>query len=191
MKELKRSLIILALFTILTGLLYPLGVTVIAKLFFSQKAEGSLIVQDGNIVGSELIGQSFSDPRYLWGRLSATTPAYNAAASSGSNLGPSNPALIDNAKIRVEALKAADPHNSKLIPIDLATASASGLDPHISPAAADYQVARIAQANHTTEDQIRKIIYSHTEGRTFGILGEPRVNVLSVNLELRKTYSIQ
>ncbi len=192
MKDIKRGFILLLVLTLLTGLLYPLGVTLIAKAFFSKQADGSLIIEEktGRLVGSELIGQNFTDPRYLWGRLSATTPAYNAAASSGSNLGPLNPILVANAKARVDALKAMDPDNPKKIPIDLVTASGSGLDPHISPAAADYQVSRLARENHTTETEIRRILKDHTEGRTFGLLGEPRVNVLAVNLALKKAYAI-
>lgn len=204
-KELKTSLLLLIVFTVLTGGLYPLAVTGIAKAFFPWQAEGSLIDEkglptstsrserrpagSGKVVGSELVGQNFDDPKYLWGRLSATAPAYNAAASSGSNLGPLNPTLVDNAKARIDALKAADPDNNAPIPIDLVTASGSGLDPHISPAAADYQVARVAQAGGLPADQVRKIIADHTEGRTFGILGEPCVNVLKVNLSLTRFYA--
>ncbi len=187
-KEIKRSLMVLLVLTILTGILYPLGITVIAKIFFPKQAEGSLIVRDGKIVGSELIGQSFDNPKYLWGRLSATTPAYHASASSGSNLGPSNPALIDNAKARINSLKAGDSNNNNPIPVDLVTASGSGLDPHISPAAADYQVSRISKASNLQEGQIRQLIQENTEERTWSILGEPRVNVLKVNLSLNQLY---
>lgn len=189
--ELKIGLIFLLVMTVLTGVIYPAGITLIAKTFFPNQAAGSLIVENGKILGSELIGQNFEDPKFLWSRLSATVPAFNASASSGSNLGPSNPALIDNAKARIDTLKRTGTDTNQSIPVDLVTSSASGLDPHISPAAAEYQVTRIAKANHTSEDQIRQIIQKHTEGRTWGILGEPRVNVLSVNLELRKTYPIQ
>lgn len=188
-KELKTSLLLLILITVLTGGLYPLVVTGIAKAFFPKQAEGSLIVQDGKVIGSELIGQNFDDPKFLWGRLSATTPAYNAASSSGSNLGPSNPALLDEVKGRLDALKAADPDNQASVPVDLVTSSGSGLDPHISPAAAAYQIHRIAKAGGLSEETVRQIIADNTEGRTFGILGEPRVNVLKVNLLLTHAYA--
>ena len=188
-KELKSSLLVLLVMTILTGLLYPLGITGIAKILFPRQAEGSLIVQDGKVVGSELIGQQFDDPKFLWGRLSATTPAYNASASSGSNLGPMNPALLDEVKGRIDALKAADPENSAPVPVDLVTSSGSGLDPHISPSAAAYQIRRIARVGGLPEDAVRRIIAENTEGRTFGILGEPHVNVLKVNLSLSRRYA--
>ncbi len=187
-KELKTSLLLLIILTALTGGLYPAVVTGIAKVFFPKQAEGSLIVENNKVAGSELIGQNFDDPKYLWGRLSATTPAYNAASSSGSNLGPSNPALIDEVKGRLEALKATDPENQTAVPVDLVTSSGSGLDPHISPAAAAYQVRRIAKSGGIPEEAIRQIIVDNTEGRTFGILGEPRVNVLKVNLSLSRRY---
>jgi len=188
-KELKSSLLVLLVMTILTGLLYPLGITGIAKILFPRQAEGSLIVQDGKVVGSELIGQQFDDPKFRWGRLSATTPAYNASASSGSNLGPMNPALLDEVKGRIDALKAADPENSAPVPVDLVTSSGSGLDPHISPSAAAYQIRRIARVGGLPEDAVRRIIAENTEGRTFGILGEPHVNVLKVNLSLSRRYA--
>lgn len=184
-KEIKRSLLVLLAFTVLTGVFYPLGLTAVAKIFFPRQAEGSLIVENGKVVGSELIGQNFDDPKYLWGRLSATAPAYNAAASSGSNLGPMNPALLDNAKARIAALQSFD-HPEGSIPVDLVTASGSGLDPHISPAAATHQISRIAKARNLSEDQVRQIIFQNTEDRTFGLLGEPRVNVLKVNLALNQ-----
>jgi K+-transporting ATPase ATPase C chain len=149
------------------------------------KANGSLIVKDGKPVGSSLIGQSFSDPKYFWSRPSATGPTpYNASASSGSNLGPTNPALIDAVKARVQALRDADPGNRQPVPVDLVTASASGLDPHISPAAAEYQLARVARVRNLNPVAVRKLVAEHTEGRQFGILGEPRVNVLELNLAL-------
>lgn len=191
MKEFKRSVLLLLVLTLTVGILYPLGVTGIAKIFFSRQSQGNPIFENSQIVGFENIGQNFDDPRYLWGRLSATTPFYNAAASSGSHLGPSNEVLIENIKKRIAALKSADPHNHQPIPIDLVTSSGSGLDPHISLAAADYQVGRIASANGASEEEIRHILLKNTEGRTFGILGEPRVNVLAVNLALRKMYAIK
>jgi K+-transporting ATPase ATPase C chain len=170
---------------VLTGLVYPLVVTGIAQLFFPHQANGSLIVRDGQAVGSELIGQSFDDLEYFWGRLSATGPfPYNAAASSGSNLGPTNPALLDAVKARIAALKAADPANSQPIPVDLVMASGSGLDPDISLAAALYQVPRVARERNMSEAEIRVLVTRYTEERQFGILGEQRVNVLKLNLAL-------
>ncbi|GAB4578654.1 MAG: potassium-transporting ATPase subunit KdpC [Anaerolineales bacterium] len=183
--QLKPALILLALFTFLTGVIYPLAVTGIAQVVFPAQANGSLIEQDGQIVGSELIGQPFDDPKYFWGRLSATasTP-YNAASSSGSNLGPTNPALIETVQTRIAALQAANPDNTLPIPVDLVTTSASGLDPHISVAAALYQVPRVARERGLTEEQVRSLVDQFTEGRTFGFLGEVRVNVLLLNLAL-------
>ncbi len=172
-------------FTLLTGAVYPAAITVVARLAFQKQARGSLIVQDGKEVGSSLLGQYTDDPKYFWGRLSATSPVpYNAASSSGSNLGPSNPALHDAVKARVAALRALDPTNTAPVPIDLATASASGLDPDISPAAAEYQLARVARARGLDTATVRALVVAHTAGRQLSILGEPRVNVLELNLAL-------
>lgn len=175
----------LAVLTLVTGVAYPLLVTGIAKAAFPEQANGSLIMRDQKVLGSKLIGQPFEDPKHFWGRLSATTPgAYNAGASTGSNLGPTNEALTKNAKARIDALHAADPENMAPIPVDLVTSSGSGLDPHISPAAADYQVRRVARARGIPEDRVRALVAKATEARDFGILGEPRVNVLLLNLAL-------
>jgi K+-transporting ATPase ATPase C chain len=175
----------LAVLTLVTGVAYPLLVTGVAKAAFSDQANGSLIVKDQRVLGSKLIGQPFEDPKHFWGRLSATTPAaYNAGSSTGSNLGPTNEALTKNAKARIDALRAADPENTSPVPVDLVTASASGLDPHISPAAAEYQVRRVARARGVPEDRVRALVAKHTEGRDLGVLGEPRVNVLLLNLDL-------
>jgi len=164
---------------------YPLLVTGIAQGIMPTGANGSLIVQDGKQVGSALIGQPFSDPKYFWGRPSATAPfPYNAAASSGSNLGPSNPALAEAVRARIAALRAADPGNGSAVPVDLVTASASGLDPHISAAAAQFQLPRVARARGLSEQRVQQLVADHTEHRQFGILGEPRVNVLRLNLAL-------
>jgi K+-transporting ATPase ATPase C chain len=187
-KELRPAIISFLLLTLLTGIAYPLLVTGISQVTMSDKANGSLIVKDGKPVGSSLIGQSFSDPKYFWGRPSATGPMpNNASASSGSNLGPTNPALMDAVKGRVQALRDADPGNLQPVPVDLVTASASGLDPHISPAAAEYQLARVARLRSLSADAVHKLVAEHTEGRQFGILGEPRVNVLELNLALDAT----
>ena len=183
--EIRPALVLLLVFTVLTGLAYPLVMTAVAKLVFPRQAEGSLIVRGGRAIGSRLVGQPFSDPRYFWGRLSATAPVpYDASASSGSNLGPLNPALLDAARARIAALRAADPGARGPVPVDLVTASGSGLDPHLSLAAAEVQVARVARARGLTPEAVRAIVRRHTEGRTFGILGEPRVNVLETNLAL-------
>ena len=185
MQHLRPALVSLALFTLITGVVYPLVVTAIARVAFPHQAGGSLIVKDGTVIGSRLIGQPFDDPRYFWGRPSATSPhPYNAAASAASNLGPTNPALTTAVKARVDALSAADPGNTAPVPVDLVTASASGLDPHISPAAALYQVRRVANARKVDEARVRDLVARHTEGRSFGFLGEPRVNVLALNLAL-------
>ncbi len=183
-EQLRPALTVLALLTILTGLIYPLAMTGLAQLIFPDKANGSIITRDGQAVGSELIGQSFDDPQYFWGRLSATGPAYNAAASSGSNYGPLNPALFDMVQARIDALRAADPDNTAPIPVDLVTASGSGLDPHISPAAAYYQVPRVARVRKLDEATVRKLVDKYTEKRQLGLLGEERVNVLKLNLAL-------
>lgn len=183
--QLRPALIALVALTIITGVLYPFSITLIAQLAFPSQANGSLITQNGNVVGSALIGQSFDDPKYFWSRPSATAPvAYNAGASSGSNLGPTNPALIEAVQARAQALRAVDPNNTAPIPVDLVTASASGLDPHISVAAANYQIARVARARNLDAARVQQLVAQHTEGRTFGILGEPRVNVLQLNLAL-------
>jgi K+-transporting ATPase ATPase C chain len=185
LKQLRPAIVLLALMTVLTGLIYPAAITGIAQLIFPHQANGSLIQRDGKIVGSELVGQAFDDPAYFWGRLSATGPfPYNAAASSGSNLGPTNPTLEEATQARIDALRAADPGNTLPIPVDLVTASGSGLDPHISVAAALYQVARVARERGLGEDQIRSLVDAHIQGRQLGFLGEPRVNVLELNLAL-------
>jgi len=185
MAQIRPALVALALFTIITGLVYPLVVTGIAQVVFPQQANGSLIVSNGQVVGSTLIGQPFDDPKYFWSRPSATGPvAYNAAASSGPNLGPTNPALMEAVQERVEALRAADPSNTAPVPVDLVTASASGLDPDISVAAALYQLPRVARVRGISEAAVRDVVTRQTQGRTLGILGEPRVNVLQVNLAL-------
>jgi potassium-transporting ATPase KdpC subunit len=181
----RPALVLFVLLSLLTGLAYPLLVTGAAQSLFPKQASGSVVMQDGKPVGSSLIGQNFADPKNFWGRPSATSPMpYNASASSGSNQGPLNPALVDAVKGRIDALKAADPGNSAPIPVDLVTASASGLDPHISPAAARYQVARVAKARNLTADNVQALVAQQTEKPLFGFLGESRVNVLQLNLAL-------
>jgi len=183
--SLRPALVLFLLLTVLTGFLYPLVVTGLAQLLFPARAAGSLVTRDGHAVGLRLIGQSFSDPKYFWSRPSATTPQpYNGTASTGSNLGPLNPALRDAIKPRVAALRAADPGNSAPVPIDLVTASASGLDPEISLAAANYQAARVARARGLAPERVQALIAQHAEGTLLGVLGEPRVNVLELNLAL-------
>ena len=187
----RPALMILLLLTLITGVIYPLAVTGVAQLVFPHQANGSLIVLGGKAYGSDLIGQHFDDPKYFWGRLSATGAfpynAFNAetlAGSSGSNYGPLNPALLEAVQARVDALQAADPQNTAPIPVDLVTASGSGLDPHISIAAAIYQVHRVAQARGLDDSQVQILVERYTYGRQFGFLGEPRVNVLQLNLAL-------
>ena len=183
--QIRPAIVSFIVLTVITGILYPLLVTGIAQTVFHRQAEGSLITtSNGKIVGSTLIGQDFNDPKYFWGRVSATSPAYNASSSSGSNLGPSNPALLDEVKARITALKAVDPNNNAPIPVDLVTSSGSGLDPHISLAAASYQLSRVANARRLAQGAIQQIIDQNTQGRFLGILGEPVVNVLQVNLAL-------
>ena len=184
-RQFKIAIIFLGVFTVITGVVYPLIVTGVAQAFFHHQANGSLIVSNGKTVGSELIGQPFSDPAYFWGRLSATSPVpYNAASSSGSNYGPENPALQDEVQARIDALKAVDPDNKLPIPVDLVTSSGSGLDPDISIAAAEYQINRVARYRNLRVDQVTALVKEFTTGRQFGILGEPRVNVLQLNLAL-------
>jgi K+-transporting ATPase ATPase C chain len=187
----RPAVMVLLIFTVLTGIVYPLAVTGIAQLVFPRQANGSLIMRNGQAVGSQLIGQQFDDPKYFWGRISETgTFAYNAfnadnlTASSGSNFGPMNPALMDMVQARIDALHAADPENTLPIPVDLVTSSGSGLDPHISVAAAYYQIHRVAQARGLTDAQVQALVDAHTQGRQLGFLGEPRVNVLELNLAL-------
>ncbi len=184
---LRPALVLFFILTLITGVAYPLVVTGAAQALFPAQAAGSLILRDGKPVGSELIGQNFTDPKHFWGRPSATGPMpYNAAASSGSNQGPLNPALTDAVKGRIEALRAADPGNTQRVPVDLVTASASGLDPHISPAAASYQVGRVAKTRGLATDKVQALVDAQTERPLLGLLGEPRVNVLKLNLALDK-----
>jgi K+-transporting ATPase ATPase C chain len=181
----RAAIVMLLALTLITGVAYPLLVTGIAQAAFPKHANGSLIEKDGKVIGSRLIGQPFDEPKYFWSRPSATTPAaYNAQASTGSNVGPTNPALTDAVKARIEALQKADPDNRDAVPVDLVTASGSGLDPHISPAAAYYQLRRVARARGLDEARVRSLIDGHTDKRSLGILGEPGVNVLELNLAL-------
>lgn len=183
-KELRPAIITFTLLTVITGIAYPLAVTAFAQLF-PNKASGSVIEVNGKAVGSALIGQPFSDPRYFWGRPSATSPQpYNGAASSGSNQGPTNKALAEAVADRIKALREADPGNNHPVPADLVTASGSGLDPHISPDAIAYQLARVVRARNLPEAKVSELVAGHTEGRTFGVLGEARVNVVRLNLAL-------
>ena len=185
----RPALVLFGALTLVTGVAYPLVVTGIAKVAFADQAAGSLVVRDGKVVGSTLIGQTFTDPKNFWGRPSATSPmSTNAGGSSGSNQGPTNPALVDAVKGRVAALRAADPHNSLPVPIDLVTASASGLDPEISVAAAQYQANRVATARNLSLSQVEKVIEEQSRDRVLGFLGEPRVNVLALNLALASLH---
>ncbi len=184
-RMIRNTLMSLLLFTVITGFIYPLAVTGLAQVIFPGQANGSIITKNGKPVGSELLGQQFEDPKYFWGRLSATTPyPYNGGSSSGSNLGPNNPDLMKAVQARIQALREADPGNTTKIPVDLATASGSGLDPHISPVAAAYQVQRIAKLRGVDEAKVSALVAANTEGRQFGFLGEPVVNVLKLNLAL-------
>lgn len=184
-KTLYPAVILILLLTIVTGLAYPLLITGVAQSVFPDKANGSLIMKNDQAVGSRLIGQNFTEPKYFWGRPSATSDfPYNAQASGGSNLGPSNPALVDNVKERLAKLKAADPENTASIPVDLVTSSASGLDPHVSKAAADYQVKRVARIRNISEIKIQNLVENHAKSIQMGFLGEPMVNVLELNLAL-------
>ena len=188
-RQLKPAIVSFLVLTVLTGLIYPLVITGAAQLIFPGQANGSLIIQNGQPVGSQLIGQPFDDPKYFWSRLSATGPyPYNASASSGSNLGPTNPALIAEVQTRIQALQAADPGNTQPIPADLVTSSGSGLDPDISVAAALYQVPRVARVRGLSVNQVRALVQKYTENRQLMILGEPRVNVLELNLALDQTH---
>jgi len=183
--DLRRGLLLLVVFTVITGLLYPLVVTGLAQMTFPDEARGSLVERGGKAVGSSLIGQPFVDPKYFWSRPSATSPyPYNASASSGSNQGPTNPALAEAVAARIRALQDADPGNTAPVPVDLVTASSSGLDPHISPAGAEYQVPRVARMRGLSAAKVRALVAESTEGRQLGFLGEPRVNVLKLNLSL-------
>ena len=184
-QQLKISFLSLIVLSVLTGILYPLVMTGLAQAIWPRQANGSLLMKDGKPLGSALIGQPFDDPKYFWGRLSATSPArYNASGSSGSNYGPLNPALATEVQGRIDALHRADPDNKNPIPVDLVTSSASGLDPHLSPAAAAYQIGRVARARRLTEAKVRAAVARHTTGRFLGLLGEPTVNVLELNLDL-------
>jgi potassium-transporting ATPase KdpC subunit len=181
---LRQALLIFVALTLITGVAYPIVVTVVAQVVFPHQANGSLIVRDGKLVGSELIGQQFDDPKYFWPRPSATSPAYDGGASTGSNLGPTNPAQLDAVRGRVETLRKAHPEQTGPVPVDLVTASGSGLDPHISPAAAEYQIGRVAKARGAEAQAIRDLVAQHMAGRQLGVMGEPRVKVLELNLAL-------
>ncbi len=191
LKYLRTSVITLVLFTVLTGVFYPFLVTRIAQLVFPSKANGSLLKNNGKVFGSELIGQPFSDSKYFWSRPSATGPfPYNAAASSGSNNGPINQVYLDGVKKRIQDLKAVDSSNTQPVPVDIVTSSGSGLDPHISVAAALYQLPRVARIRNLSQDKLHSLVVQYTEGRQLGFLGEPRVNVLRLNLALDKMQSL-
>ena len=184
-QQLRAAIVLFVLLSVLTGIVYPLLVTGIAHLGFARQAQGSIIERAGKPLGSALLGQPFDAPQYFWGRLSATSPPpYNGASSGGSNLGPTNPAMLDSVAMRVQALRAADPDNLKPVPVDLVSASGSGLDPDISPAAAEYQVGRVARARGVSETRIRELVAHYRTERFLGVLGEPRVNVLELNLAL-------
>jgi len=184
-KQIKPALLILATFTVIAGVLYPLVITAIGQIVFPRRADGSIVFRNGKPVGSSLIGQEFSDPKYFWGRLSATSPTgYNPLPSSGSNFGPLNPALREQVEKRVKRLQSADPQNKSLIPVDLVTASASGLDPHVSVAGALYQVPRVARVRGVSQEQIIALVKEYTTGRLAGVFGEPVVNVLQLNIAL-------
>jgi potassium-transporting ATPase KdpC subunit len=185
LSEIRPAIVVFVLMSVLTGLVYPLAVTGVSQVVFPHQANGSLIERDGRVVGSELIAQNFDQPQYFWSRPSAAS--YNGGASTASNLGPTNRALLDAVKARVETLKAADAENNLAVPVDLVTASGSGLDPHISRAAAEYQVNRIAKSRGLSAEQVRNLVAQHAEGRQLGLLGEPCVNVLTLNLALDAT----
>jgi K+-transporting ATPase ATPase C chain len=183
--ELRPAITIFLLLTLVTGVAYPVIVTAIAQVLFPRQANGSVLERQGKTVGSELIGQPFDDPRYFWSRPSATTPfPYNSKSSTGSNLGPTNPDQLKAVKERIDTIRQAHPEQKGLVPADLVTASGSSLDPHISPAAAEYQVERVAKARSLPVSRVRQLVADHTEGRTLRVLGEPRVNVLQLNLAL-------
>lgn len=185
LSQLRPALVVLALLSVITGIVYPAAVTGVTRVTMPRASTGMLVEKGGRVVGSELVGQPFTDPAYFWGRPSATAPfPYNAAASSGSNLGPTNPALVEAVAARVKVLREADPGNDAPVPVDLVTASGSGLDPHVSPAAALFQVGRVARARGASPDRVRKLVDDLTETRTFGFMGAPRVNVLRLNLAL-------
>jgi K+-transporting ATPase ATPase C chain len=181
---LRQAVLVFVGLALVTGIAYPALMTAFAQIVFPHQANGSLVEREGKIVGSELIGQAFDDPRYFWGRPSATSPAYNGAASTGSNFGPTNPAQLEAVRSRVENIRKAHPDQRGPIPVELVTASGSGLDPHISPAAAEFQVTRVATARGLDAQSVRNLVHKHAEGRSLGALGEPRVNVLKLNLAL-------
>ena len=186
-KQLKSAFLVFLLLTVITGIIYPFVITAVAQIFFRHQADGSIIFKDGKPIGSSLIGQSFEDPKYFWGRLSATSPvAFNALASSGSNFGPLNVALRQNVEARIKSLQNVNPENKSPIPVDLVTASASGLDPHISIAAALYQVPRVARLRGIPQEKVTEIVRENTQGRLMGVIGEPVVNVLQLNMALDK-----